>query len=384
MATSDKELQKWLRQLVLQDNGKAAAKANPNSARILPSAGAVWWQFGKQSGSNSDNQDPNGNNDGRNGNGGEGEHDPTKTPEEGGSANGVGPLFECGKKGGKCINIRLNGVAKQPESFDAPCQPPEADGNYYYSLWLTKVHAKTDLRVFLEDSNGNISYLGSTYADYQQYVSAKFKDIIKILDKEAPEWLTLGAAKDGTTLEKIRNFQPSTKQPYLQYYQSQYAPTNADLPTLLGTQETTLKGWKSGTWMGCSVYLVKCRCGDESPTSESPTGQSYPKIDEIYKICEKNKQSEHQQSRGTEWDKQACSEVIATANGFQAACPNLTDPNMPAIFKHRPTAFTLCDKNGNPVTIEQKGAGFAISTNTYTAEVDSQLKFKNVKQKTPA
>lgn len=71
-----------------------------------------------------------------------------------------------------------------------------------------------------------------------------------------------------------------------------------------------------------------------------------------------------------------CAEMVSTAGGFKPACENTS--SYPPALQGSTTGFTLCDANGNPVSIETNGRGWKITTQDYTAIVDEEFTVQSV------
>lgn len=71
-----------------------------------------------------------------------------------------------------------------------------------------------------------------------------------------------------------------------------------------------------------------------------------------------------------------CAEMVSTAGGFKPACENTS--GYPPALQGSTTGFTLCDANGNPVSIETNGRGWKITTKDYTAIVDEEFTVQSV------
>ena len=71
-----------------------------------------------------------------------------------------------------------------------------------------------------------------------------------------------------------------------------------------------------------------------------------------------------------------CAEMASTAGGFKPACENTS--GYPPALQGSTTGFTLCDANGNPVSIETNGRGWKITTKDYTAIVDEEFTVQSV------
>ena len=71
-----------------------------------------------------------------------------------------------------------------------------------------------------------------------------------------------------------------------------------------------------------------------------------------------------------------CAEMVSTAGGFKPACENTS--SYPPALQGSTTGFTLCDANGNPVSVETNGRGWKITTQDYTAIVDEEFTVQSV------
>ncbi len=71
-----------------------------------------------------------------------------------------------------------------------------------------------------------------------------------------------------------------------------------------------------------------------------------------------------------------CAEMVATAGGFKPACENTS--GYPPALQGSTTGFTLCDANGDPVSVETNGRGWKITTQDYTAIVDEEFNVQSV------
>lgn len=337
MTTSDREIQKWLRQIVLKPEPYQAAAGVVDMPRIGDGAGEIWWD--KNGDGKPDDEDPNKDpdkdKDRDKDKNPDGTHDPTKTPEVGDDANGIGPLFDC-ENPGKCINVRLDGMAKPPEGWVDVCEPPPSEN---------------------EDSTSDDEKVYYWKADAYWYSNNTRIDEEKI-------FFSAGAAM-GWVQGMIPSGKDTDGNGIIHWWIN-----DEDIKRAVGSYfYDTQNGYEikdsDPRYYTANIQRLEC--------SEGTADENCIKAFELKKQAEEAKK--------LEWDKNACSEVVAKDGGFQAACPDLPDPNMPEIFKHNPTAFTLCDENGNPVTIEPYGLGWKITTDTYEATVNSDFKFQNVVQK---
>lgn len=249
------------------------------------------------------------------------------------------PLFDC-ENPGKCINVRLDGMAKPPEGWKDACTPdaPPPDTNVEYP---SKFY--TALVQLIKSGQP---------ADRHNLTASSIKELKEKAKSIIP---------DGTRTRDEK-------------------PTNA----------YEVMGLNDDSKLGGGSFYYEARQKDEYGHWRHKTGDlSAAHFAPDWNPCQPIHRSDTnhpcakpiRKETVQEWATDTCSEVIAKDGGFQAACPDLHDPNMPDIFKHNPTAFTLCDENGNPVTIEPYGMGYKITTDTYEAIVNSDFKFQNVVQK---
>lgn len=333
-------MQQIINDLIFPEKLKGNAAHIPDSLPVDGGLGRYWYGGRSDSDPDGDDEDPedpndpNGDDDDDGGNGDDGTHDPTKTPEEGDDITGIGPLFDCNNPG-KCINVRLNGIAKPPEGKETPCPPEGSGGDYeepeYVYYWTAVAYwVAYDNKTRVSES-GVFDSEGAA----KGFVSG-------IIPK--------GQKSDGTSIPDFSNTR---------------GDDNAGSGRIIsdgGYYEHEKPKPSDPMYFSFSITRTECKISNSSAECKAIR-------EELRRKWE---------SQNENWGGDECSEVVAKDGTFQPACPDSKDKNIPPMFNYAPTAFTLCDENGNPVTVEPYGMGYKITTPTYEAIVNSDFKVQHV------
>ena len=249
--------------------------------------------------------------------------DPLRRPQVGEPMPRLEGLHDCDT--GQCVAVNFNpNMVKTPDGWQDPCTPPAAQ----------KGDALIKMNMRTENCAGTIVDSQVKYLKYSGNINA---DLGKI-QNAAHSYLSSAPYDTSTTChDEMESRDPSYYRPY-QIAANIYKSGDGFYRSVL----TRSSGYTRGG--GFVNYAIVTAQGGE-PVNDG------------------GKPSE-------------CAEMVSTAGGFKPACENTS--GYPPALQGSTTGFTLCDANGNPVSIETNGRGWKITTKDYTAIVDEEFTVQSV------
>lgn len=336
----NRTIQDLMRRIVLPPDTAAETGSPANGRRIGAGVGTYYYDGrenadgstadpgeGKNSGSR-DKEDEDG------GGGGSGSSDDPRrdpsdaddVPKEGDDVGGLKDLKDCNT--GRCVNVNFTLPPKPPSGWKDACTPPEYDPNKPFYIW-----------------------------EYQLSKAKAWWPFYEYDKVERTEGVALSLAQ----LEGV-----------LSGFFGEYYTRNGDSNPHKGADGSVP-----------SVAKQRHDCGSYSLNFRAPGRDGFTHtVDTIvYYVCRiecgKNnqgkdtcKKAREQREKEQQWPEYACSEIVSTAGGFKPACAD-KDPYLPDGLKGEYSAFALCDKNGNPVTIERHNGGWRYTTATHQVTVSA-------------
>ncbi|WP_304334846.1 hypothetical protein [Conchiformibius steedae] len=347
--SSGKHIQQVLRDILWKP--EAIAGATPQQGKdVAGGRGSYWYGDGSSSDNDKepppkdkgkggdggkdgkDGKDGGGGKDGKDGKGGGdddkgkgGGFDPSKPPENGDDAGVIEPLYDCGS--GQCVDVVLNPeMVKTPQGWENPCGK-DTDGD-----------GKAD-----KLPKGYFSYSANIFVRRQgQWVKEKETSGVTLVGGEAyaeVEAIIGGHPLSARMLEQVADVVRRRGGSY---------STGGHLTSSGPAGEGHYMGNASIAWHSCDDYWHR---GKKICTEPQPI--TLPKGD--------------------------CMQVVSDGDGFRPFCDYKDLPAHLAGGDY--SSFTLCDKNGNPVTISRDGQGWKIDHPDYTATVGADFKISHVVKK---
>ena len=337
--SSAKHIQQVLRDILWKPEGIAGA--TPQQGKDVAGGRGSYW-YGDGSSSDGDKEPPpkdkgkggDGGKDGKDGDGGKdgkddgdkdkdknGGFDPSKPPEDGDDAGVIEPLYDCGT--GQCVDVILNpDMVKTPQGWDGPCG--------------------LNLKEVTDGERGFFEYSANAFVMRDgKWVKVK---------ETAGETLSGGAAQ--AAIEAVVGGHPLSDRMLAGAAEAIRQKNSYGIGGNLTSSGPSGNGHYIGNvsvrWLSCEHSWYKDRkiCTDPPKTK--------PKNGE-------------------------CFQVVSTDNGFAPACDY---QDLPAHLDGKDySSFTLCDKNGNPVTVSRDGQGWKIDHADYTARVGADFKVSHVVKK---
>lgn len=336
MSVTDKETQDLLRRIVLRPDRKEVGAALPDGKRVHGGTGSYWFDGSVTGGSDSGGSDSGAKD--RNKNKGKDKDkddidkdkdknpndppfDPKNPPRNGDNASGIGPFYDCNT--GRCVNVRLNGMVPPPDGWQDACTPPDTGTVKYIYKVDGDIDGKKKAEAEYSSPAGVAGFLRSFFRtdaveSYGTYGYDKSGE--RVLD----EYFKL-LEEDG---------------PELTGHGVGFVNHSVHYP---GDKYNTSAVWKLG------IKRVPC---DETKSE----------------LC------------NTAWPQKKCSEIVATADGFAPACEEY-DSHLPPQLKGGYTGFTLCDEDGNPVTVTKEDLDWRVEHPKYSAYINSDYKVQSVEMR---
>ena len=325
------ELSQAIRKIIGYPEKTNQSQEARQGKRVFGGVGEYWYN-GERSGKNGDKKK--GDDDkkggkkkgGKKGGGGDDDKapigDPLRRPQVGEPMPRLEGLHDCDT--GQCVAVNFDpNMVKTPDGWQDPCTPPAAEkGDRLIKInMVTQNCAKTiDNQVKYLKSSGDIN-----------------TDLSKIRNI-AHNYLSSAPYDTSTTChDEMESRDPSYYRPY-QIAANIYKSGDGFYRSVL----TRSGGYTRGG--GFVNYAIVTAQGGEP-------------------VDDGGKPSE-------------CAEMVSTAGGFKPACENTS--GYPPALQGSTTGFTLCDANGNPVSIETNGRGWKITTKDYTAIVDEEFTVQSV------
>lgn len=331
--SSSRENQALLRRIVLEKNRRAASGSLKKGEPVKGGTGIYPFGGTDKDAEKEKEKDKEKDKDKEKKTDGSPPMNPKDIPKEGDDGRGIGPFYPCDGNG-NCVNLRLDGMALPPEGWADACTPPETgdeeDGKPftiwradagYTPLWDTPVKMPT--KWFLSDSEALAAVTG---------------------------FIPEGKTQSGESARAVVSKPRGTGYGGADFYKIEK------------------DGYKKGVPQFFSGQVSRVECGKNS------------KWEPCVQMAEQRKERHRANRR---WPPKQCSEVIATPDGFQAACEE-HDPSLPPNLRGGAfTAFELCDENGNPVTVsvDDVGGGWNIDHPDYEAHINSDFKVQGVRRK---
>ena len=324
------ELRQAIRKIIGYPEKTNQSQEARQGKRVLGGVGEYWYNgYGNNGDKKKGDDDKKGGKKkgGKKGGGGDDDKtpigDPLRRPQVGDPMPRLEGLHDCGT--GQCVAVNFDpNMVKKPDGWQDPCTPPTArkgDNVHIFKLnfWLRipgQYRAKTIKVVYARDK-------GNYEANKAQYNSiahrllneAPFEPNKKLLESDAPP-----------------GFPYWLSEPYFAY----------------GAWNRVMAYYKQGSERA-SAYV-------SWSTTNAEGGEP---IDD-----------------GNGGKPSDCAEMVATAGGFKPACENTS--GYPPALQGSTTGFTLCDANGDPVSVETNGRGWKITTKDYTAIVDEEFNVQSV------
>lgn len=333
---SDKHFQQVLRDIVLPPEARTGGVI-PQGKSVPAGQGEHWFDGGKDGKDPPDDKKPPPD-------GGEPPDDekppmdPRKPPSEGDPGNGIGPFYPCDGEG-NCVNVRFDGNVPVPEGWTDACTPPEEKP---------------------ADSPENPS---GTAAD-------EYGEIDKNVYYRYELWW--GEDKTEGTVRRPQYVGEKIKAKFSQDLRASYGTYGYDQSGRWALQEVYDKVMNGewGRWGGDYARYP--------PYTHSKTWGVYISVHycstEPDKICEDKPEPQ--------WPLDKCAEIIATEDGFKAACDNI-DMRLPPNLQGEFTAFELCDGDGNKVTVRKDDlrGGWIVDHPQYTARINTSFQVQSVEHK---
>lgn len=321
-----------VRKVVGLDDTLSTLPKQPNRARIYPGYGRAYYNGFTDGNGGKTGGDPSTGGQPAGGGAGAGGGSNSNTGKDGTTSNAsdkidkntdlssMGGLFDC--ETGRCVNVRLNGQARAPEGWSAPCTPPDITNKprYYYT-------ASGNLQTFNKDAHNcfTTATIGGTYNT---------------------EGDALGAL--------LSIFPPGDARSSIGKY--------GDAISLM-SQKT---GEESGIILTNAIQYLSKLTETGDPCGGAGGIQAFQCSSSVA-FCNENPDPRQK------WPPTMCSEMIfdGKKNMFSPACAQYDD-NLPERLKGDSSGLILCDKDGNKVYFLRTNKGIDISQDKYklTSSVD--------------